>query len=348
MTIQTFTLKDVRCFADKQKFNIRPLTLLVGENSTGKSTVLGCIQTLSDYFSFDIFNISRRNLNFNREPYEMGAYADIARKTGGRGGISDCFQLGFEVRINETDTVSYLIELVERERGAEPVINKIRMIFKEGEIILENKEKKNEERTRFQPIFEIDGPHLGSKENEFLFRLDLASNSDNLYHLFRYDPDDDTDNQEKFKKFLQKIYSRLGDRKMRQSPDMIDLLDAIRPWYPDFESFAPLRSKPKRTYNPEQELEDAEGSEMPMVLRNMSRSDSSRWKSIQKELMTFGKASGLFQDISVRKLGKSTNDPFQLQVKARGPKVNIIDVGYGVNQILPILVRILRARRSAF
>ncbi len=40
------------------------------------------------------------------------------------------------------------------------------------------------------------------------------------------------------------------------------------------------------------------------------------------------------------------NDPFQLQVKAIGPKTNIIDVGYGVGQILPILVRIIQARRG--
>lgn len=35
--------------------------------------------------------------------------------------------------------------------------------------------------------------------------------------------------------------------------------------------------------------------------------------------------------------------PFQLQFKVRGPKVNIADVGYGVSQILPILVQILSA-----
>ena len=34
-------------------------------------------------------------------------------------------------------------------------------------------------------------------------------------------------------------------------------------------------------------------------------------------------------------------NPFQLKVKVRGPNSNIIDVGYGVSQILPILVRIL-------
>ena len=33
--------------------------------------------------------------------------------------------------------------------------------------------------------------------------------------------------------------------------------------------------------------------------------------------------------------------PFQLKIKVRGPNSNIIDVGYGVSQILPILVHIL-------
>ena len=34
-------------------------------------------------------------------------------------------------------------------------------------------------------------------------------------------------------------------------------------------------------------------------------------------------------------------NPFQLKVKVRGPSSNIVDVGYGVSQILPILVHIL-------
>lgn len=350
MRIQTFMLKDVRCFEGEQKFNIRPLTLLVGENSTGKSTVLGCIQALSRYFNTS--DINPGNFDFNREPYEMGAFADIARKTGGRGGKSDCFQLGFEVRFNETETVNHLLEMVELERGAEPVAKKKRTIFKDGEIILESTRENHDERTRVQ----FDGPHLGSQENEFIFRCDRALSLDNLlspsFDFYRIiEPvlgPAPTGNAEKFKQYLQSVCSRLENGNMESNLNLLGFYRAIWPRYPDFESFAPLRSKPKRTYNPEREVEDAEGSEMPMVLRNMSRFDSDRWKSILKVLMTFGKASGLFQDISVRKLGNSTNDPYQLQVQARGPKVNIIDVGYGVNQILPILVRILRAKRSGF
>ena len=37
-----FMLTDVRCFEGEQRARLRPITLLVGENSTGKTTFLGC------------------------------------------------------------------------------------------------------------------------------------------------------------------------------------------------------------------------------------------------------------------------------------------------------------------
>ena len=49
MNITQFTMEEVRCFAGRQEFNIRPLTFLVGENSTGKTTALACFQVLANY-----------------------------------------------------------------------------------------------------------------------------------------------------------------------------------------------------------------------------------------------------------------------------------------------------------
>ena len=71
--------------------------------------------------------------------------------------------------------------------------------------------------------------------------------------------------------------------------------------------------------------------------------------NLREELVSFGKESQLFSDIAIRSFGKQSGDPFQLLIKARGPKANIMDVGYGVNQILPLLVDTIRARsRRAF
>ncbi len=84
-----------------------------------------------------------------------------------------------------------------------------------------------------------------------------------------------------------------------------DYIISIMPPYGDFyfESFAPIRSKPKRTYDPVREVRDPEGGGMPMTLMNMSRTDEKGRGDMRKNLVEFGKASGLFTDIDIRKHG---------------------------------------------
>ena len=40
MTITQFTMEEVHCFAELRQFEIRPLTFLISENSTGKTTMV--------------------------------------------------------------------------------------------------------------------------------------------------------------------------------------------------------------------------------------------------------------------------------------------------------------------
>lgn len=105
---------------------------------------------------------------------------------------------------------------------------------------------------------------------------------------------------------------------------------------------APLRAKPKRTYDPVSEASSPGGEHIPMLMMRLNHGEKNRWQSLHDELVEFGKDSGLFSDIKVRQHGKQIHDPFQLQVKAQsGTYSNIIDVGYGVSQSLPILVELL-------
>ena len=109
MNIQKLIIEDVRCFAGRQEFNIRPLTFLVGENSTGKSTVLGCFQTLH---SFTGARAYRSHLDFNVEPYQMGAFADIVRRPPKK----KSFMLGFEFKPeNKGERIKYFSD-ADRER----------------------------------------------------------------------------------------------------------------------------------------------------------------------------------------------------------------------------------------
>ena len=104
-------------------------------------------------------------------------------------------------------------------------------------------------------------------------------------------------------------------------------------------ALAPIRSTPKRTYDPVQTRIEPSGSHVPMVLSKLSRENTEAWKSLREILGYFGKTSGLYGSISVRNLGISPSDPFQLEVGVDGNnRVNLLDVGYGVSQILPIIV----------
>ena len=91
-------------------------------------------------------------------------------------------------------------------------------------------------------------------------------------------------------------------------------------------STSPVRSRPKRTYDPTREFDDPEGSDVPMLLMRIEATNRKSWDTLKRQLDDFGKSSGLYQSIEVRNLGQSLGAPFQLRVKVRGPNSNIMDV----------------------
>jgi len=82
-------IENIRCFADRQTIPVKPLTLLVGENSAGKSTFLAALSAVSDPFTFPL------RPRFNNAPYNLGNYDTIATFHGGRGGRAKSFSLGY-------------------------------------------------------------------------------------------------------------------------------------------------------------------------------------------------------------------------------------------------------------
>ena len=90
-------------------------------------------------------------------------------------------------------------------------------------------------------------------------------------------------------------------------------------------------------------------------MANLARHSIADWRSLKLQLEDYGRASELFDEIDVRLLGKSDGDPFQIQVRKhsgpksrrrKGPWRNLIDVGYGVSQALPVLGELFRSDGS--
>lgn len=348
MDLRKLILEDVRCFAGRQEFDIRPLTFLVGENSTGKTTALGCLHTAHDFICG-----RRSGLNFNVNPYQMGAFSEIVRRSNPK---LDRFLIGCELQADaNSESIEYSLTLAAKERGSEPVIREQKIVSDYGEALFYWNDQKSDRQKRLELVHGVELVDYieGAESGRFKVRVSEASWFDStLLELFPTPTIDDMfialDPPKKpiprevkafieFKKNTMKYFDQEWDH----------LYENAGFGQPEMYSFAPIRSSPQRTYNPLREDVSPEGSDIPMVLMNISRTDKKSWEKLRDRLIEFGRSSGLFTDIYVRRLGRSSGDPFQLQVKVKGPKANLIDVGYGVNQILPILVRILDGRRRA-
>ncbi len=84
-----------------------------------------------------------------------------------------------------------------------------------------------------------------------------------------------------------------------------------------------------------------------MYLANMFFQHKQKWKNLKNQLEKFGRAAGLFDEIFIRQLTRKDSGPFQVQIRKfgnrlKGPRRNMIDVGYGVSQILPLITELLR------
>ncbi|MBF2755743.1 MAG: AAA family ATPase [Gammaproteobacteria bacterium AqS3] len=336
MDIEELIIKDVRCFAGEQRLRIRPLTFLVGENSTGKTTAFGCFQVLQNFLrSFGPFG----DLNFNTAPYQMGTFLDISRKIDSENKKS--FALGFKLKTRgERGKLEYLAEFVEGERGAEPALRRQRIITDKGEIILDR--NKNLARTQ-RGVFEPKYDDVKTRREKRIFRIKhhfpYEANAWNLlgdfYHYFSEKKKDPV--AQEYAKFIESVLDlSCGDR------EGLSDIGSDRHY-----SFGPIRSQPQRTYDSLKEAMTPDCDDIPMALRRIYRNKKA-WKSLEKKLVQFGENSGLFSAISVKEpLGHSMADPFQLLVTVRGVTVNLMDAGYGVSQILPILVRLFVAEQPA-
>ena len=73
---------------------------------------------------------------------------------------------------------------------------------------------------------------------------------------------------------------------------------------------------------------------------------SSKSKSLIAKLEHFGKESGLFDSIEVSDIIKDY--PFELRVKYGRLSMNLANVGYGVSQVLPLIVEFLISKNQTF
>ena len=96
MHIEELSVSDFRCFGDEQRVRLAPITLLVGENSTGKTSLLALTRVLWDIAFHQQFP------DFTQSPYDLGSFDEIAHHRGARGSRATDFRAGFSVKPRRT------------------------------------------------------------------------------------------------------------------------------------------------------------------------------------------------------------------------------------------------------
>jgi len=324
--MKRIVVKNFRCFGKKQEVRMAPLTLLVGENSTGKTSFLALNRILWDVAFEEVIP------NFKKEPYDLGSYDEIAHYRGGRSGRADSFEAGFDIIPPEwvESKEDFCFRVTFQRSGTAPF--PVRRRLDRKAIWIEEQVDKQ------RILFGSRKGRKGSVKNPFPYGQGDESLAP--FHFLSvalavedYPPKSRATAKQITEEESGEVLSLARDFRMTSGRRLY--------------ASAPVRSKPRRTYDPARPTGDPEGEYIPMYLADMHFHGGDEWKKLKKELQNFGKNSGLFDEISVRPLGKKETEPFQLQIRRfegglKGPRHNLIDVGYGVSQVLPVVTELLR------
>ncbi|MCY4172184.1 MAG: AAA family ATPase [Bacteroidetes bacterium] len=278
------------------------------------------------------------NLNFKEPPFDLGSFDEIAFQSNGRGthavafGAGFCadedFYASFEFKEYQTLPVQTSMHLLNGD-------NWIEYSNEDGDLRIKigtSRGSWTAKQEIIQPNHQI--PIMISRQ-QCLYGIHAVLYNAHKTNLARFVP---LNGSPSFSQI--DVKSILGTNFMSMN------FGEQRPFVS-----APVQSKPQRTYDQGNWTPDPEGVYVPMFLSNLENYDTERWNHLKSELERFGSSAGLFDEIEIRRLGKTGSSPFQIQVRKfgkrrKGPKQNLIDVGYGVSQILPILTELLLSENN--
>lgn len=312
---------------------LKDINFLVGENSTGKTSILSLINILSNpqfWFTGD----------FSTEEFEtdLGYFDEIVSKKSNN---KNYFKVGIFKDISskqdENESVAILMKFKEAE--GIPIIEEVSYLFdgNEVQVIITSKEvkyKANSKETKNienkLPFFETwianqklsdeDFKEISNKGvNREILSAKGASGAGILLSIL--------------------LSINISPEKKSVNPLIFSLLDRGA-W------IGPIRAKPERIYDSYKLSFSSEGRHIPYLLKKMITAGPIKSKEVTRSIENFGKNSGLFDKIDIKPFGDEKASPFELDVYLGKEPFKISNVGYGVSQVLPVLVETVARKKG--
>jgi len=303
---------------------IRSVNFLVGENSTGKTSFLALLELLSQpEFWF--------NLDFNAGSYKFGGYKDIVSA------LSEDqteFQIGLckPNKKEPSESACCMLHFRKAKDGL-PKLVRFSQLCQSYHATVRISEKQvaacvSTEVPPFSDFSSADDCFSFLQETPARLMSGYKVMGDDTERFVRRSP------IASFPAILSQLFDNAKvSRKLGSFPFPAFTLS--------FASMAPIRTTPKRTYDGYTKRFSPEGEHTPYVIRKRLPTGRRTTNAFKQSLETFGKDSGLFQTVGVTQFGKDSASPFELTVTLSRKALRVNSVGYGVSQVLPVVVELL-------
>lgn len=365
--MKSFRIKNIKSFVDSGEIEIKPITIFVGKNSCGKSSLLRFPAVLAQTFISE----TDSPLKFYGKMVDYGNFDDVVHKNLKDNEIS--FELHYVSSITQLlpkspfnhSAISHLLsnsmfDNCEGEKDFSIAVSLIKdnklVILKSFSLSIDNAE-----------VYSL----LHLKENNYLYTINNIYNSNSInclpvpfskeVHVTSFDGFFPVNNftETRYREYVSLLRSYPDyiakddptteseeERQIKYLNNSISILDYITRGFKALVSresnrlsyIGPFRNSPERIYRNQEKQTSfvgAKGENISTLLINDYHKNKTLLNSISEWLHS---TMGYIIDI------KNVSDSFfQIVVKnEKGISSNIIDVGYGISQILPIVAETLR------
>ncbi len=302
---------------------IKDVNFFVGENSTGKTSLLALLHL----FHSPAFWIGGQFFN---EEVELGNYEDIVSM---HAKDKKYFHVGAFFGSEEDKKEEYEAFLMTfSESDGTPIIKRYTIV---------TKSKKAEIKLKGRRIYY----KIRNAES-------ITENYSSVREMFLQWVNSHKKEERGFKE-LKKIKARniatlnsiIEDMLEKELVTRRGITFSFQAFYRNLKWIAPIRTKPQPIYTKYDTRYSSEGHHTPYSIKKLleSKGKAEKFKRFVEE---FGKESGLFDSVDIKKYGRRKITPFEVDIILSGQSTKITNVGYGVSQVLPILVDLFEERKG--
>jgi predicted ATPase len=292
------------------------VNFLVGENSTGKTSLISALTLISDYRFWSSGEIISEHIDYS-------TFDDLHSVNSTR----DFFTLGI---IDDDDNENSIHLLSFKDNNGLPIVFR-EIVTSIGNSILVIEHSHDKITYKTIPSMNVDFKesvsqildYVDSPKSKKITQKQLK----NKTHRF---------GRPSFRLYRYLLFEQ--DKKVYENFQNIRNFNMF--FNVNVSYLAPIRAKPLPLYSGAKQSFTPEGGHTPFLIKE-AISIKNAASDIVDALRDFGKESGLFDDLSAFTYGDKKISPFELLVRKNRSSYKISSVGYGVSQVLPIVTELI-------